>query len=54
MTPALEELNVHDAAVAYSTLTTRCLLDGLVLDTGGQPLEPGRAVLASRVVAPDQ
>jgi transposase len=48
---------VHDATVgagfACADLTTFCRLDELGLEVTGQRLEPGRAVLACRVVEPD-
>ncbi len=43
-----------DATFACSDLTTFCRLDELGLEVVGQRLEPGRAVLACRVVEPDQ
>ena len=43
-----------DAGFARADLTTFCRLDELGLDVTGQRLEPDRAVLACRVVAPDQ
>jgi transposase len=44
---------VPDATFARPDLTTFCRLDELGLDVVGQRLEPGRAVLACRVVEPD-
>jgi len=45
---------VSDATFAAPCLTTFARLDELGLEVVGQRLEPGRAVLACRVVAPDQ
>jgi len=45
---------VPDATFACCDLTTFAGLDGLGLEVVGQRLEPDRAVLACRVVAPDQ
>jgi len=45
---------VPDATFACPDLTTFCRLDELGLEVVGQRLEPGRAVLACRVVEPDQ
>ena len=43
-----------DATFACPDLTTFCRLDELGLEVTGQRLEPDRAVLACRVVEPDQ
>ncbi|AOD24883.1 transposase (plasmid) [Rhodococcus sp. p52] len=43
-----------DATFGYPDLTTFCRLDELGLEVTGQRLEPDRAVLACRVVDPDQ
>ncbi len=43
-----------DAGYARADLTTFCRLDELGLEVTGQRLEPDRAVLACRVVQPDQ
>ena len=43
-----------DVTFTRPDLTTFCRLDELGLDVVGQRLEPGRAVLACRVVDPDQ
>jgi transposase len=43
-----------DAGFACPDLTTFCRLDELGLEAVGQRLEPGRAVLACRVIEPDQ
>ena len=43
-----------DATFACPDLTTFCRLDELGLEVHGQRLEPDRAVLACRVVEPDQ
>ena len=43
-----------DATFARPDLTTFCRLDGLGLEVVGQCLERGRAVLACRVIEPDQ
>ena len=43
-----------DAGFACPDLTTFCRLDELGLEAMGQRLEPDRAVLACRVVEPDQ
>ncbi len=43
-----------DATFACSDLTTFCRLDELGLEVAGQLLEPGRAVLACRVVETDR
>ena len=43
-----------DATFACPDLTTFCRLDELGLEVTGQRLEPGRAVLACRVVEADQ
>jgi len=45
---------MSDATFASPDLTTFCRLDGLGLEVTGQLLEPGRAVLACRVVEPDR
>jgi len=45
---------VPDATFACPDLTTFCRLDELGLEVTGQRLEPDRAVLACRVVDPDQ
>jgi transposase len=45
---------VSDATFASPDLTTFCRLDELGLEVTGQRLEPDRAVLACRVVDPDQ
>jgi transposase len=45
---------VSDATFACPDLTTFCRLDELGLEVVGQRLEPDRAVLACRVVEPDQ
>lgn len=54
----LEDLDVPnatcDAGFARADLTTFCRLDELGLEVTGQRLEPDRAVLACRVVEPDQ
>ena len=42
------------AGFACPDLTSFCRLDELGLEVTGQLLEPGRAVLACRVVEPDQ
>ncbi len=42
-----------DATFACPDLTTFCRLDDLGLEVTGQRLEPGRAVLACRVVETD-
>ena len=49
----LEDLDVPDATFAAPDLTTFCRLDELGLVAVGQRLEPKRAVIACRVVAPD-
>jgi transposase len=53
-----EDLDVHDATpaagFACADLTAFCRLDELGLEAVGQRLEPDRAVLACRVVEPDQ
>ena len=49
----LEDLDVTDATFACPDLTTFCRVDELGLEVVGQRLEPGRAVLACRVVEPD-
>ncbi len=43
-----------DTGFACADLTTFCRLDELGLEVTGQRLDPDRAVLACRVVAPDQ
>jgi transposase len=45
---------VLDVTFAAADLTTFCRLDELGLEVTGQRLEPNRAVLACRVVEPDQ
>ena len=45
---------MHDATFARPDLTTFARLDELGLEVIGQRLEPGRAVLACRVLEPDQ
>ncbi|MBC7307115.1 MAG: ISL3 family transposase [Dietzia sp.] len=45
---------MSDATFASPDLTTFCRLDELGLEVTGQRLEPDRAVLACRVVEPDQ
>jgi transposase len=45
---------VPDATFACPDLTTFCRLDELGLEVVGQRLEPDRAVLACRVLAPDR
>jgi transposase len=45
---------VSDATFACPDLTTSARLDGLGLEVTGQRLEPDRAVLACRVVEPDE
>lgn len=45
---------MSDATFARPDLTTFARLDDLGLEVTGQRLEPGRAVLACRVVEPDQ
>ena len=45
---------MHDATFACPDLTTFCRLDELGLEAVGQRLEPDRAVIACRVVEPDQ
>jgi hypothetical protein len=42
------------AGFTRADLTTFCRLDELGLEVTGQRLEPGRAVLACRVLEPDQ
>jgi len=49
-----EDLDVPDATFARPDLTTFCRLEELGLEVLGQRLEPDRAVLACRVVEPDQ
>jgi len=53
-TDLLRDLDVPDATFACPDLTTFCRLDGLGLEVVGQRLEPERALLACRVVEPDQ
>jgi len=48
-----EDLDVLDATFTRPDLTTFTRLDGLGLEVTGQLLEPDRAVLACRVVEPD-
>ena len=50
----LEDLDVTDATFACPDLTTFCRVNELGLVVVGQRLEPRRAVLACRVVKPDQ
>ena len=50
----LEDLDVSHATFASPDLTTFARLDGLGLEVVGQRVEPGRAVLACRIVEPDQ
>ncbi|HON76263.1 MAG TPA: ISL3 family transposase [Dermatophilaceae bacterium] len=45
---------MHDATFGAPDLTTFCRLEGLGLEVTGQRLEPGRAVLACRVVDDDR
>ena len=45
---------MRNATFACPDLTTFCRLDELGLEVVGQRLEPGRAVLACRVVEPDE
>src|SRR4051812_34139464 len=52
--PPAPERARHDLTNHRSVLTTFCRLDGLGLVATGQRLEPHRAVLACRVVDPDQ
>ena len=55
LTPThLEDLDVTDATFACPDLTTFCRVNELGLVVVGQRLEPRRAVLACRVVEPDQ
>ena len=49
-----EDLDVPDATFACPDLTTFCRVNELGLVVVGQRLEPRRAVLACRVVEPDQ
>ncbi len=49
-----EDLDVPDATFATPDLTTFCRVDDLALMVVGQRVEPRRAVLACRVVEPDQ
>lgn len=57
-TPHPEDLDMPDATrpvgFACPDLTTVCRLDELGLEVTGQRLDPDRAVLACRVVEPDQ
>ena len=48
-----KDLDVHDATFTRPDLTTFTGLDDLGLEVTGQLLEPDRAVLACRVVEPD-
>ena len=48
-----EDLDVSHATFAAPDLTMFCRLDGLGLEVTGQLVEPERAVLACRIVAPD-
>ncbi len=48
-----EDLDVPDATFAAPDLTTFCRLDELGLVAVGQRIEPARAVIACRVVEPD-
>src|SRR5690606_28437607 len=50
----LEDCDVLDATFAARDVTTFARLDALGLEVVGQRLEPDRAVLACRVVEPDQ
>ena len=45
---------MHDATFTCPDLITFCRLDELGLEVTGQRLEPSRAVLACRIVEPDQ
>ena len=45
---------MNNATFLSPDLTTFCRLDGLGLEVTGQYLYPGRAVLACRVVEPDE
>jgi hypothetical protein len=49
-----EDLDVPDATFACPDLTTFCRLGELGLVVFGQRLEPDRAVLAYRVLEPDE
>ena len=49
-----ENLDVSDATFANPDLTTFCRLDELGLEVTGQRVEPGRAVLACRVIDDDR
>ena len=51
--PAWKTFDVPHATFACPDLTTFCRVDELGLEVVGQLLEPGRAVLACRVVEPD-
>jgi len=53
-TDLLKDLDMPDATFACPDLTTFCRLDELGLEVVGQRLEPERALLACRVVEPDQ
>jgi len=48
------DLDVPDVTFACPDLSTVCRLDERGLEVTGQRLEPDRAVLACRVVGPDQ
>ena len=50
----LEDLDVSQATFVRPDLTTFAGLDGLGLEVVGQRVEPQRAVLACRIVEPDQ
>ncbi len=50
----LEDLDVPDATFTAPDLTTFARLDELGLEVTGQRLEPDRAVLACRVLEPDE
>ena len=59
LTPSIwGDLDLSDATCgagfACADLTLFCRLDELGLEVTGQRLEPGRAVLACRVVEPDR
>ena len=49
----LEDLDVSQATFVRPDLTTFAGLDGLGLEVVGQRVEPDRAVLACRVIEPD-
>ena len=54
-TPAIwKTFDMPDATFARPDLTTFCRLEELGLEAIGQRLEPGRAVLACRILEPDQ